>query len=188
MIIEDYFQHVEALIAGASIIHSSTLTYDKRSTSIGFIRGTVYLLDGSQLHLREFVNVQHGIDRYMYAYHYQRPDGTLVFRYDNTPHFRALPTFPHHKHEGSEANVVSASAPVSSPFWLRFAAQSMFRCHSGETSLSLRLSTDTRCRPLAPDVGGVTRLVQATSPKPTMKSSSSEIHFILLVIFASRWP
>jgi len=22
----------------------------------------------------------------MYAYHYQRPDDTLVFRYDNTPH------------------------------------------------------------------------------------------------------
>jgi hypothetical protein len=47
----------------------------------------------------------------MYAYHYQRPDGALVFRYDNTPHFPTLPTFPYHKHEGNEANVVAASPP-----------------------------------------------------------------------------
>jgi hypothetical protein len=110
-LIEDYFRQVETLIATASIVHSSSITYDKRSTYIGFIRGEIYFLDGSQLHLREFVNVEHGVERYMYAYHYQRPDGTLVFRYDNTPHFPALPSFPHHKHEGSEANVVAASSP-----------------------------------------------------------------------------
>ena len=109
--IEDYFRQVDTLIASASIVHSSSITYDKRSTHIGLIRGDIYLLDGSLLHLREFVNVQHGIERYMYVYHYQRPDGALVFRYDNTPHFPALPTFPHHKHEGSQANVVSATQP-----------------------------------------------------------------------------
>lgn len=109
--IEDYFRQVDALIASASIVHSSSITYDKRSTYIRFIRGNIYFLDGSILHLREFVNIQHGIERYLYAYHYQRPDGTLVFRYDNTPHFPALPTFPHHKHEGSESNVVAASQP-----------------------------------------------------------------------------
>jgi hypothetical protein len=87
------------------------MTYDKRSTSIGFIRGSIYFFDGSTLHLREFVNVEHDVERYMYAYHYQRPDGTLVFRYDNTPHFPALPTFPHHKHAGSVSNVVSADPP-----------------------------------------------------------------------------
>src|SRR5215475_3294360 len=30
-----------------------TITYDKRSTYIGFIRGSIYFLDGSLLHLRE---------------------------------------------------------------------------------------------------------------------------------------
>lgn len=109
--IEDYFRQIATLIATADIVHSSSLTYDKRSTSIGFIRGDISFLDGSQLHLREFVNVEHGTERYMYAYHYQRPDGTLVFRYDSTPHFPALATFPHHKHEASEATVVAASPP-----------------------------------------------------------------------------
>ena len=65
-------------------------------------------LDGSLLHLREFVDVEYGSERYMYAYSYQRSDGTLVFRYDNTPHFSHLLTFPHHRHEGSESHVVAA--------------------------------------------------------------------------------
>ena len=109
--IEDYFRQIATLIAATGIIHSSSVTYDKRSTSIDFIRGELSFLDGSQLHLREFVNVERGTERYMYAYHYQRPDGTLVFRYDNAPHFPALSTFPHHKHEASETNVVAASPP-----------------------------------------------------------------------------
>jgi hypothetical protein len=110
-LIEDYFRQVNTLISSVNAVHSSSITYDKRSTYIGFIRGSIYFLDGSILHLREFVNVQHGIERYMCAYHYQRSDGTFVFRYDNTPHFSALPTFPHHKHEGPESTVVSASPP-----------------------------------------------------------------------------
>lgn len=61
--IEDYFRQVETLIATASIVHSSSITYDKRSTSIGFIRGDIYFLDGSLLHVREFVNVERGIER-----------------------------------------------------------------------------------------------------------------------------
>ena len=106
--IEDYFRQIETLVVGASIVRFFNITYDKRSAYIGFIRGSIYFLDGSLLHLREFVDVEHGIERYMYAYHYQRLDGVLVFRYDNAPHFPNLPTFPQHKHEGSESHVVSA--------------------------------------------------------------------------------
>jgi hypothetical protein len=36
-----------------------------------------------------------------------------AFRYDNTGHHRKLllPTYPHHKHEGSEDIVTASSAP-----------------------------------------------------------------------------
>jgi hypothetical protein len=110
-LIEDYFRKIEELIARASFAHSSSVTYDKRSTCIGFVRGVIYFLDGSLLHFREFVNVQHDIDRYMYAYQYQDPRGNLIFRYGNSPHYHNLPGFPHHKHVSNEANVVSASPP-----------------------------------------------------------------------------
>ena len=33
-----------------------------------------------------------------YRYHYQNAKNQLIFRYDNTPHFPALMSFPHHKH------------------------------------------------------------------------------------------
>ena len=108
--IEAYFRQLELLIAQTVIIASSTVTYDKRSPQIGFIRGSLYFINGSVLHFREFANVQSGAERYMYVYHYQEADGTLIFRYDNTHHFPNLPNFPH-KHEGDEASVMSAAEP-----------------------------------------------------------------------------
>lgn len=33
-----------------------------------------------------------------YRYHFQDGNNRLVLRYDSTPHFPDLPTFPHHKH------------------------------------------------------------------------------------------
>ena len=109
--IEAYFRQIEALITSSGIITSSTITYDKRSSYVGFIRGSTYFLDGSELHFREFVNIQRHVERYMYVYHYQRADGTLIFRYDNTRHFPDLPNFPHHKHEEDETSVVPTTEP-----------------------------------------------------------------------------
>ncbi len=33
-----------------------------------------------------------------YRYHFQDEQNNLIFRYDSTPHFPNLPSFPHHKH------------------------------------------------------------------------------------------
>jgi hypothetical protein len=110
-VIDDYFQYIEALISSTGIVHSTSITYDKRSVSIGFIRGNIYFLDGSLLHVREFVNQQPDIERYMYVYQYQSATGDFVFRYDNTPHFPHVSSFPHHKHEGNEAHVVATPPP-----------------------------------------------------------------------------
>ena len=109
--IEDYFQQIDALIANTNIVQSSCLTYDQRSTYVGFIRASLYFIDGTILHIREFVNVQYDIDRYMYVYQYQYVDGTLIFRYDNPPHFPQLSSFPHHKHSDSETHVVPSTGP-----------------------------------------------------------------------------
>jgi hypothetical protein len=45
-----------------------------------------------------------------YTYHYQRADGTLVFRYDNAPHYPDLPSAPHHKHIGKN-DILAAEMP-----------------------------------------------------------------------------
>lgn len=37
-----------------------------------------------------------------YRYHCQDAQNRLLFRYDDTPHFPGLTTFPHHKHTPSD--------------------------------------------------------------------------------------
>ena len=107
--IEDYFREIAAVIKAEGSIEGASVAYDKRTPHIGFLRGTLYFTDGSALHLREYVRVHKDIERYMYVYQYQDREGVLIFRYDNSPHFHSLPTFPHHKHEGSEPNVISTT-------------------------------------------------------------------------------
>ena len=113
MRIEAYFQQLREIIDSCPIVRSSNVTYDKRGSHEGFIRGEVYFVDGSILHLREFVDVEIGVDRLTYVYQYMGPAQELIFRYDNTGHHKKLnlPTYPHHKHEGSEYNVLASPAP-----------------------------------------------------------------------------
>jgi len=111
--IESYFQQLRETIDACPIVRSFNVTYDKRGSHEGFIRGEVYFVDGSTLHLREFVDVEIEVDRLTYVYQYMDPAKKLVFRYDNTGHHKKLDlvTYPHHKHEGSEHNIVASPAP-----------------------------------------------------------------------------
>lgn len=114
MQIEAYFQQVQNVIEACSVVQSFDVAYDKRGTHEGFIRGELHFVDGSILHLREFVDVETTIDRLMYVYQYMGATKTLVFRYDNTGHHKSLnlSTYPHHKHEDREDAVVVSSAPL----------------------------------------------------------------------------
>ena len=110
-LIEEYYQSLLDAVAKCPIVRAYNTILDKRTLNAGIIRGDLYFADGSRLHFRELVDLQSEDIRQMYSYHYQAADASLVFRYDDTPHHRSLAKFPHHKHAGAEANVVSASAP-----------------------------------------------------------------------------
>ena len=113
MRIEAYFRQIERIIEACPVIQLSNVTYEKRGTHEGFIRGELYFVDGSTLHLREFIDVEITADRLMYAYQFIDSSKNLVFRYDNTGHHKKLGlfTYPHHKHDGGEDNVTSSAAP-----------------------------------------------------------------------------
>lgn len=113
MRIETYFQEIRQTIETCPVVQSFNVRFDKRGTHEGFIRGEVYFVDGSTLHLREFVDVETVADRLTYVYQYMASTKELIFRYDNTGHHRKLnlPTYPHHKHEGRENNVIASPAP-----------------------------------------------------------------------------
>jgi len=110
--IDEYFEHIAALLKLSPIVQSPSLTTERRDSTIGLVRGDVIFRDGSRLYFCENVCKQRRwlADRYMYVYHYQRPDGMLVFRYDNTEHYPDLAGFPHHKH-GAGGDVIPANPP-----------------------------------------------------------------------------
>jgi hypothetical protein len=111
--IEDYFQQVRQTLDACLVVQASNITYDKRGTHEGFIKGEVYFVDGSTLHLREFVDVETSLERLLYVYQYQNPTLQFVFRYDNTGHHNKLnlSTYPHHKHVDDERNVIASQPP-----------------------------------------------------------------------------
>jgi len=66
-----------------------------------------------QTHLLEINEAIVITDNYLefldYRYHLQDEKNNLVFRYDSTPHFPNLSTFPHHKHLPND--VISCHKP-----------------------------------------------------------------------------
>ena len=77
----------------------------KTGETFYFLRIKAEIIDGSVLHIREYVSR----DDNLYSYHWQNEDGSLRVRWDNSPHHKDLRTFPHHKHvpELVESEVVS---------------------------------------------------------------------------------
>jgi hypothetical protein len=55
---------------------------------------TGHMLELNEAIIAEGTSVNH----LTYRYHFQDGKANLIFRYDNTPHFQHLDTFPHHKH------------------------------------------------------------------------------------------
>ena len=90
MRIEAYFRQIEKTIETCAIIQLSNVTYEKRGTHEGFIQGELNLVDGSTLHVREFVDVEITVDRLMYTYQFIDSSKNMVFRYDNTGYHRKL--------------------------------------------------------------------------------------------------
>jgi len=58
-------------------------------------KGKVTFIDDSVLFIRQ---VALGGTTFKYAYHWQNRDGKLICRWDNSPHWPEVATYPHHKH------------------------------------------------------------------------------------------
>jgi len=104
-----YHESILAILSASPFVHETVLNVDDRE-EIWFIRADIHFIDNSLLHFRELFVKQDNPVKKAYTYHYQSADGTMVFRYDNAPHFPHLPTAPNHKHAG-ENEVVAADIP-----------------------------------------------------------------------------
>jgi hypothetical protein len=96
---------VQACVSsGLAVRHE--LQVDRRSPSLGRVTGSLTFKNGSELHFREFVDMNSLEPRLKYAYHYQAQDNSLIFRYDNAAHKPVLSQDEHkHTSQGIELSV-----------------------------------------------------------------------------------
>lgn len=76
---------------------STEIREEIRPNKQAVIKGKIVLVDGSVLHIKEYIDAKYKIERVSYAYQYQDRDGELIFRYDNAVHRPAL-GYREHKH------------------------------------------------------------------------------------------
>ncbi len=95
----EYFQIVQEAIRLAPYVLSFEIAFEEIDLQECYIRGVLQLEGGMQLHIAEYVITGPAFDRTKYRYHLQNSDGQLLVRWDNAPHYRAITSFPHHRHE-----------------------------------------------------------------------------------------
>lgn len=81
------------------------LASDRVNLRIRIRFATGYLLELNEAAILEGGNIKH----LGYRYHFQDTKNQLIFRYDNTPHYPNLKSFPHHKH--SKREVIAVEKP-----------------------------------------------------------------------------
>lgn len=109
-----YFESVEDRLLSDPLILNVDFV-DRWQTEVnGYIRFRVTFANQQHLEFSEYV--QRGADGQVhiitYTYQWMSTDFSLLCRWDNTPHFRELPGFPCHRHDGAE-NDVFADKPRS---------------------------------------------------------------------------
>lgn len=109
-ILSNYLNQVEQAILQCENIYveryeSEILTSLRANLKIRLRFNQRYLLEINEA----IVITDNQLEFLDYRYHFQDEKNCLVFRYDSTPHFPNLSTFPHHKHLPD--NVISSHKP-----------------------------------------------------------------------------
>jgi hypothetical protein len=105
-----YFERVQALIKGLSGVEIERYEEQILSQERGNLRVRLRFTDNALLEISEAIHVKNGTLSWLaYRYHYQKPDGRVIFRYDNAPHHPEVSTHPDHKHKGDE--IIGAVRP-----------------------------------------------------------------------------
>lgn len=97
--LQKYLQDVEAAVRKLEGAYIERYEEEIIAANRVNLRIRVRFPHGHMLELNESVIDQEDqIIHLNYRYHFQDEENSLVFRYDNTPHFPHLETYPHHKH------------------------------------------------------------------------------------------
>jgi hypothetical protein len=106
----EYLERIQKCIIALTRVEIERYEEQILSKERGNLRIRLRFTDNSLLEISEAVYIIEGMPIWLsYRYHYQHSDASIIFRYDNTPHYPDISTFPHHKH--TDVSVVGAARP-----------------------------------------------------------------------------
>ncbi len=116
--IESYFAEIETAIQAFPNIRGYTLRKKIYNQRQGYIGGTIIFSNGYQL---DFIEVKNSDvpNKIKYRYQYMDESRSLIFRQDNAPHHKQIPTFPHHQH--TQDDIVASAEPTLRDVLLKIA-------------------------------------------------------------------
>lgn len=105
-----YLERLENTLYSRQDIDIEELRIQLKGLTVLF-RANLRFQDHSRLHILEELKFdeRRSLQRLKFRYQYQDMDSNLRFRYDNSPHYPHLATFPSHKHVGND--VIAAEPP-----------------------------------------------------------------------------
>lgn len=109
-ILTDYLNEIEKVITDFKNVYVEHYREEFLSPQRANIKIRLRFEQKYLLEINEAIIVaENKIKTLDYRYHFQDQHNWLIFRYDSTPHFPNLPTFPHHKHLPND--VISSQKP-----------------------------------------------------------------------------
>ena len=94
-----YFADIEESIRNLDSANVERYEEEVLTSSRANLRIRVRFLSGHLFEVNEAIVIEADQLKHLgYRYHFQDQQNNLIFRYDNTPHFPDLKSFPHHKH------------------------------------------------------------------------------------------
>ncbi|NOY59593.1 MAG: hypothetical protein GXO75_11795 [Calditrichaeota bacterium] len=109
--LSNYLAEVEKDLQSLKNYHIEKYEEEILTSTRANLRIRIRFSDGHLLELNEAVTIDSGkLEHLSYRYHFQDKNNSLIFRYDNTPHFNNLESFPHHKHLAKE--VIATEKPA----------------------------------------------------------------------------
>ena len=98
-ILSQYLGDIEDSIRKLESVNVERYEEEILTSSRANLRIRVRFLSGHLLEVNEAIVIEADQVKHLgYRYHFQDQQNNLIFRYDNTPHFPDLKSFPHHKH------------------------------------------------------------------------------------------
>src|SRR3972149_1483218 len=89
MLLTEYISGLAKVIdeySRTGLIIDSELIADYRTEKTGIVKGSIAFADNSILVFTEYLDLRYKIEKLNYSFHYQKEDGSLIFRYYNAKH------------------------------------------------------------------------------------------------------